>query len=118
MGYIAGVNEPKETDMGTIEGTVWYRERLLLPPGAELSITLEDIARMDVKSELIAETRFIPKGGPPWEFTPQCKAPFPLPSFITAILRQWVCCKKRPNQLGGRDVFAGFTRPGRRQHNR
>ena len=68
-GCIAGVNEPKETNMGTIEGTVWYRERLLLPPGAEVSITLEDIARMDVKSELIAETRFIPKGEPPWEFT-------------------------------------------------
>ena len=55
--------------MGTIEGSVWYRERMLLPPGAEVSITLEDVARADAKSELLAETRFQPQGGPPWTFT-------------------------------------------------
>ena len=69
MGCIAGCNEPKATDMGTILGTVWYRERMLLPPGAEVSITLEDVARVDVKSELIAATRFKPQSGPPYAFT-------------------------------------------------
>ena len=57
------------TNMSKIEGTVWYRERMLLPPDAEVSITLEDVARMDVKAELIAETSFEPQGGPPWAFT-------------------------------------------------
>ena len=42
---------------------------MLLPPEAEVRITLEDVSRMGVKSELIAETRFNPKGGPPFSFT-------------------------------------------------
>ena len=57
------------TSMSKIEGSVWYRERMLLPPDAEVSIILEDVARMDVKAELIAVTRFKPQGGPPWTFT-------------------------------------------------
>jgi hypothetical protein len=61
VGCIAGVNEPKETDMGTIEGTVWYRERLLLPPGAEVSITLEDVARWFII------------GLAPWLHSPGCR---------------------------------------------
>lgn len=69
IGCAAGLNAPDPANMNTIEGTVWYRERMLLPPGAEVIITLEDVSRMDVKSELIAETRFQPQGGPPWAFT-------------------------------------------------
>jgi len=69
IGCGAGFNEPKATHMGTIEGSVWYRERMLLPHGAKVSITLEDVARADTKSEILAETRFQPQGGPPWAFT-------------------------------------------------
>jgi putative lipoprotein len=68
-GCAAGMNQVASTDVNVIEGSVWYRERMLLPPEAEVRITLEDISRMDVKSELIAETRFTPKGGPPFSFT-------------------------------------------------
>jgi putative lipoprotein len=57
------------TSMNKIEGSVWYRERMLPPPDAEVYVTLEDVARMDVKAELIAETSFKPQGGPPWAFT-------------------------------------------------
>jgi len=57
------------TSMSKIEGSVWYRERMLLPPDAELSIILEDVARMDVKADLIAVNRFKPQGGPPWAFS-------------------------------------------------
>ena len=56
------------TSMSKIEGSVWYRERILPPPDAEVSVTLEDVARMDVSAELIAVTRFKPQGGPPWAF--------------------------------------------------
>jgi putative lipoprotein len=63
------MSQVESPNMKTIEGSVWYRERMLLPPEAEVHVTLEDISRMDVKSELIAETRFIPKGGPPFSFT-------------------------------------------------
>ena len=68
IGCAAGLNAPEPANMNTIEGMVWYRERMLLPPEAEVIITLEDVARMDVKSELIAETRLKPQGGPPFAF--------------------------------------------------
>jgi putative lipoprotein len=55
--------------MKTIEGKVLYRERMALPPNAEIRVSLEDVARMDVPSEVIATTRFVPEGGPPWAFT-------------------------------------------------
>ena len=60
---------PDNTTIGRIEGSVWYRERIMPPPDAEVKITLEDVARMDVASELIASTSFKSKGGPPWDFT-------------------------------------------------
>jgi putative lipoprotein len=53
----------------TIEGSVWYRERIALPPSAEIRVLLEDVARMDVPAEVIASTRVEPKGGPPWSFS-------------------------------------------------
>ena len=56
-------------DMKAIEGSVWYRERMALPPNAEIRISLEDVARMDVPSEVIATTRIEPQGGPPWDFS-------------------------------------------------
>ena len=54
--------------MKSIEGSVWYRERIAPPPDAVIRITLEDIAKMDVPAELIAETSITPEGGPPWNF--------------------------------------------------
>jgi putative lipoprotein len=69
---VAGVarGERQEgTGMKTIEGHVWYRERIALPPNAEILVFLEDVARMDVPSEVIATTRFEPEGGPPWMFS-------------------------------------------------
>jgi putative lipoprotein len=55
--------------MKTIEGSVWYRERMALPPNAEIHIFLEDVARMDVPSEVIATTRIVPQRGQPWAFS-------------------------------------------------
>jgi len=55
--------------MKTIEGSVWYRERMLLPPNAEVRVYLEDVSRMDVPADVIATTRFVPQGVPPWNFT-------------------------------------------------
>jgi len=56
-------------DMKTIEGSVIYRERVALPPDAEIHIFLEDVARMDVPSDVIATIRIVPQGGPPWPFS-------------------------------------------------
>ena len=57
------------TSMRKIEGSVWYHERISPPPDAKVIVTLEDVAKMDVKAEKIAETSFTPQGGPPWDFT-------------------------------------------------
>lgn len=57
------------SDRGIIEGSVWYRERMALPTNAEIHIFLEDVARMDVPSDVIATTSFTPQGGPPWAFS-------------------------------------------------
>ena len=63
-GEGAGTN-----DMKTIEGSVFYRERMMLPPNAEITVTLEDVSRMDVAADIIATTTFPAVGGPPWGFT-------------------------------------------------
>jgi len=53
---------------GRIEGTVLYRERMMLPPGAELSVQLEDISRPDALAEVLAVVSVTPQGGPPFAF--------------------------------------------------
>jgi len=69
---LAGVvhaGEPGGANAETIDGSIWYRERIALPPSAEIRVLLEDVARMDVSSEVIASTRVEPHGGPPWAFS-------------------------------------------------
>jgi len=55
----------------TIHGTLWYRERIMPPPGAEIVVSLVDAAKMDVAATKIASTGFGVQGGPPWDFTLQ-----------------------------------------------
>jgi putative lipoprotein len=50
-------------------GEVFYRERKLLPPGATLEVTLEDVSKMDVASTLIASTQQDLNGAPPYAFS-------------------------------------------------
>ena len=69
LGCTAHTQKPGATVMPKIEGNVWYRERMLLPPDAEVYVALEDVARMDVAAEVIADTRFTPRGAPPWNFS-------------------------------------------------
>lgn len=42
----------------TIEGSVFYRERVMLPPNAEIQITLEDVSKMDVAADVISTIVF------------------------------------------------------------
>jgi putative lipoprotein len=67
MGYAWG-EEREPSDMKTIEGRVFYRERMMLPPNAGITVTLEDVSKMDVAADIIATTTFPPVGGPPWDF--------------------------------------------------
>ena len=46
----------------TLTGTVAYRERMALPPGATITVTLSDVSRMDAAATVIAETTVDPAG--------------------------------------------------------
>ena len=59
----------KSENIGLLEGQVYYLERMMLAPGAELIITLEDVSRMDVVSTLVASTSMTLEGAPPYSFS-------------------------------------------------
>jgi putative lipoprotein len=61
------VEQPSAT--ATLSGEVFYRERKLLPPGAVLKVTLEDVSKMDVASTLIGESSQVLDGAPPYAFS-------------------------------------------------
>ncbi len=48
--------------MDTVKGTLAYRERIALPDNAVVTVTLEDISKMDVASETITEQTFTTDG--------------------------------------------------------
>lgn len=68
--------------MGRIEGTVLYRERMLLPPGAEVEIQLQDISKPDAMATVLATVLLTPQGGPPYPFAIEYD-----PAIIDARLR-------------------------------
>jgi len=53
----------------TLTGEAFYRERILLPPGSELRVTLEDVSEMDGSSTAIASFTRVLTGAPPYAFT-------------------------------------------------
>jgi putative lipoprotein len=61
---LAGDLDPKSM----ITGTATYRERMALPPGAELEVTLEDISRADAPAVILGRTRVESPGSPPFQF--------------------------------------------------
>ncbi len=46
---------PPPAANATLTGTVAYRQRIALPPGAVVTVRLEDISLADVKAKLLAE---------------------------------------------------------------
>ncbi len=65
----AGTSQSVSDGMKSIEGQVIYRERMLLPPNAEIQVTLEDVAGADVPATIVASKRFPAEGAPPYPFT-------------------------------------------------
>ena len=49
-------------ESGSVSGTVAYRERMTLPPDAEVRVQLSDVSRPDAAATVIAETRVAPEG--------------------------------------------------------
>jgi putative lipoprotein len=60
--------EIKTATTEQISGRALYRERVLLPPGAVLKVSLEDVSKMDVASTVIATTSVVTNGAPPYPF--------------------------------------------------
>lgn len=55
--------------MSVIEGEVFYRERIMLRPGAELEVQLEDISKADAMATVITTVTYALNGGPPYPFS-------------------------------------------------
>lgn len=51
-----------------ITGTATYRERMMLPPGAVLEVTLEDVSRADAPADVIARNQVELNSAPPYQF--------------------------------------------------
>ena len=60
---------PKAGETATIEGEVRYQERMLLPADAQIEVSLQDVAKMDVAADVISTLRFQPEDGPPFAFS-------------------------------------------------
>ncbi len=50
---------------GRVTGIVAFRERIALPPGYEVQVSLRDVSRQDAPSEQIASQTLWPKRQPP-----------------------------------------------------
>ncbi len=55
--------------LGTITGSVSYRERIALPPGSAIRVTLEDVSLADAPAAIIAEATLRPERQVPIPFT-------------------------------------------------
>ena len=60
--------EPDNSLMRVISGEVWYRERIALPPGAEVIVTLEDQSRADALATVITDYTHTVDGSGPYTF--------------------------------------------------
>lgn len=55
-----------ETADTTLDVSVFYRERIMLPPGSQLEVTLADVSKMDVAAEVISTVTQDITTGPPY----------------------------------------------------
>jgi len=60
--------KPDNSLMRVINGEVWYRERIALPPGAKVIVTLEDQSRADATATVITNYTHIVDGQAPYPF--------------------------------------------------
>lgn len=64
----ASNSQSGESAVAQIQGSVFYRERIMLPPGAEVDVQLQDISRPDAMATVLASLLLTPEGGPPYDF--------------------------------------------------
>ena len=66
---IANKGTVGDIGMAKIEGTVFYRERIALPPNAVVEIQLEDVSRADAVATVVAALSLSSENGPPYAFS-------------------------------------------------
>ena len=66
----------------TVRGEATYRERLAVPPGAQLEVVLQDVSRADAPAQAIGSVTLSDIGQPPYRF----EIPY-LPELIVASHR-------------------------------
>jgi putative lipoprotein len=59
--------EPPTAAKAQVTGSVLYRERIMLPPTATVTVTLADTSLMDAPAQVI-DTQVITGGSPPYKF--------------------------------------------------
>ena len=52
----------QDADLGQVEGSLSYRERVALPDNARITVTLSDVSKMDVPAEVISSQAFMADG--------------------------------------------------------
>ena len=52
----------QDADLGQVEGSLSYRERIALPDNARITVTLSDVSKMDAPAEVISSQAFIADG--------------------------------------------------------
>jgi putative lipoprotein len=65
----ASTPAPTPASRATVTGTVTYRERIALPPGATVTVRLQDVSRADAPAEVLAEDVIVPTTQVPIPFT-------------------------------------------------
>jgi putative lipoprotein len=59
---------PEKPASASITGTASYRERMMLPSGASLEVTLEDVSRADAPADVISRVEVPTPKAPPFAF--------------------------------------------------
>jgi putative lipoprotein len=59
---------PRMPDSNVIEGSVSYREKILLPANAIVRVQLQDVAKQDVAATQLSQVQFPAETGPPYAF--------------------------------------------------
>ncbi len=57
-----------QAETRVLDGTVTYREKMLLPPGARVQVQLADVSLADAPAKVLGETTFTPKTPVPLRF--------------------------------------------------
>lgn len=52
----------QDADLGTVDGSLTYKERVALPNNARITVTLSDVSKMDVPAEVISSQAFLSDG--------------------------------------------------------